>query len=383
MAHLEKHPKSGAWIVVWRINGKRQKKYIGKDLTKSQLKSEKADAAKLEADAKRGKGLMTEASRKPKMTFAQFAPLYLAWRETEMPDSYETVSIHINAAIGHFGHLKIADDEATVDRWNDVFNDWVEERSKEVAANTIWGEWKDVKACLYRAARTGGAPEGRRWNLCNTSPVVNRVLGGNGESDSDEKIAFKPEQLNAIYKADPERAAIWRFLANTGLRRSELCVLPLDNVELGDKARVRVVHDPDAGLKVKGKKRKSKSRSIPLNAEAKAARDEILANHDGGELFLPKMHPRTWTKQFAEVLRVAKVERGTLHSLRHTFISRAANNGAAIHLVRLWAGHTTLETTLKYLHKNESYEWIEMDKMLATEAANEKVVALDAYRKAS
>jgi hypothetical protein len=51
--------------------------------------------------------------------------------------------------------------------------------------------------------------------------------------------------------------------------------------------------------------------------------------------------------------------------------------------VRLWAGHPTLETTLKYLHKNESYEWIEMDKMLETEASNEKVVALDAYRKAS
>ena len=71
-------------------------------------------------------------------------------------------------------------------------------------------------------------------------------------------------------------------------------------------------------------------------------------------------------------------------SLRHTFISRAANNGAAIHLVRLWAGHAKLETTLKYLHTNESYEYLEMDKMLAIEKANEKkVVALDEYRKAS
>ena len=78
------------------------------------------------------------------------------------------------------------------------------------------------------------------------------------------------------------------------------------------------------------------------------------------------------------------VPHGTLHSLRHTFISRAANNGAAIHLVRLWAGHAKLETTLKYLHVNESYEYLEMDKMLANEKANEKkVVALDEYRKAS
>ena len=45
--------------------------------------------------------------------------------------------------------------------------------------------------------------------------------------------------------------------------------------------------------------------------------------------------------------------------------------------------HTTLEPALNHLHNNESYKWIEMDKMLATEAANEKVVALDAYRNAS
>jgi len=46
-----------------------------------------------------------------------------------------------------------------------------------------------------------------------------------------------------------------------------------------------------------------------------------------------------------------------------------------------WAWH---ETTLKYLHVNESYEYLEMDKMLANEKANEKkIVALDEYRKAS
>ena len=101
-------------------------------------------------------------------------------------------------------------------------------------------------------------------------------------------------------------------------------------------------------------------------------------------MFLPKMHPRTWTAKFDKARQAAGLERGTLHSLRHTFISRAANNGTAIHLVSKWAGHSDLATTLKYLHVNESYEYLEMDKMLANEKANEKkVVALDEYRKAS
>ena len=81
--------------------------------------------------------------------------------------------------------------------------------------------------------------------------------------------------------------------------------------------------------------------------------------------------------------KAAGMARGTLHSLRHTFISRAANNGAAIHLVSKWAGHSDLATTQKYLHTNQSYEYLEMDKMLENEKAIEKIVALDEYRKAS
>ena len=66
-----------------------------------------------------------------------------------------------------------------------------------------------------------------------------------------------PEQLEAIYEADPDMAPYWRFLANTGLRLGEFSVLPVANVDTVDKdpkARVRVVHDPDAGLKVKGQR---------------------------------------------------------------------------------------------------------------------------------
>ena len=384
MAWLERHKKSDAWIVFWRINGKKQRKYIEGKPSKDELKAEKAEAAKIEANAKMGKMLPAAQSNRKAMTFAQFAPLYLEWRKVHMPDSYETVSIRINAALDTFGPLRIADDQPTIDRWNDVFNNWVTRRATEVEGATLWGEWKDIKAALYRAARTGGKTEGRRWNLCATSPAANLVIGGDGSSVSDEKVAFTPDELDAIYAADPVLAPVWRFLANTGLRRSELSVLPVKNVDLDDeKARVRVVHDPEAGLKVKGASGRAKSRSVPLNTEARAARDQILADHDGSSLFLPQMHPRTWTKKFAKAVQAAGLDRGTLHSLRHTFISRAANNGVALHLVSKWAGHSELATTMKYLHVNEDYEWIEMQKMLSNEAANEKVVALDEYRKAS
>lgn len=52
-------------------------------------------------------------------------------------------------------------------------------------------------------------------------------------------------------------------------------------------------------------------------------------------------------------------------------------------MVQKWAGHSKIETTLGYLHVNEACEYLEMDKMLQTESANENIVALDEYRKAS
>ena len=52
-------------------------------------------------------------------------------------------------------------------------------------------------------------------------------------------------------------------------------------------------------------------------------------------------------------------------------------------MVQKSAGHAKIETTLGYLHINEDYEYLEMNKMLERESANEKIVALDEYRKAS
>jgi len=75
---------------------------------------------------------------------------------------------------------------------------------------------------------------------------------------------------------------------------------------------------------------------------------------------------------------IAKIAQGLFSSSRVPAI-----NGTALHLVSKWASHSNLATTQKYLHMNEDYEYLEMDKMLANEKANEKVVALDEWRKAS
>ena len=378
MAWLEKHKLSGGWVVVSRLGGKRVKNYLG-NVAKKEAEAEKAIATAREKEAKAGRPVIAPSNAPPKArTYAEWVPEYLEWRKEAMPDSYETVSIHIESGLGWFGSLKIADDLVTLDAWNEAFNKWESERSKLVAAETLKGEWKDIKASLYRAARSGGKKAGRRWNLTNTSPAAGLVLGLAETEGKKEKRIFSPEELERIYAADPENAAVWKFIVNTGLRRSEAEVLPKAMVESdADRAKVRVSHNPGEGLNVKS----GKSRSVPLNREARAARDEVLANPYPGDRFFPEWHKRTWTKKFNIARAAAGIKSGTLHSLRHTFISRAANNGVPIHLVMKWAGHSLLKTTMGYLHINEDYEWLEMDKMLNSESG--KIIKLDNMRKAA
>lgn len=40
------------------------------------------------------------------------------------------------------------------------------------------------------------------------------------------------------------------------------------------------------------------------------------------------------------------------HALRHTFITELANRGTPVHVIRLLAGHKSLDTTLRYMHVN-------------------------------
>lgn len=377
MAYLEKHTKSKAWIVISRINGKKIKKYLGK-VDKGVAEAEKALATAREKEAKIGRLPAPEKNKAKAVTLREWLPEFLRWRSKVYASSDETFVRDLKVALDFFGDLPIADDYPTVDRWNAAFNKWETERREEVAVVTLKSEWKNIKAALYRAARTGGKKEGKRWNLSTTSPIAEIVIAASAKDINKKKKIFSPEELEKIYKVNPYHAPIWKFIANTGLRREEARTLPRALVETNaDRARVIVSHDPDAGLDVKT----GLSRSVPLNREARDARDELMGLPHTGDKFFPEWHRRTWTKHFERDRVAAGIGHGTLHGLRHTFISRAVNNGVPIHLAMKWAGHKKMETTLGYLDTPEGYEWLAMEKMLESEKG--KVIELDKMRRAA
>ena len=127
--------------------------------------------------------------------------------------------------------------------------------------------------------------------------------------------------------------------------------MPVSDVR---RPRYRPPTVPSGAKADKGSKKTligKRQRSIPLNEAAQEARDRIIFNRRDDERFMLPQSRSWWGHHFVRVARRAGVEEGTFNSLRHTFISRAANSGnIPIDVVRSWAGHRYLKTTQRYLH---------------------------------
>jgi integrase/recombinase XerD len=55
---------------------------------------------------------------------------------------------------------------------------------------------------------------------------------------------------------------------------------------------------------------------------------------------------------FAQLYRAAGIEGATSHSGRRSFLTKLANQGTAIHLLKTLAGHRSISTTAAYLYSN-------------------------------
>jgi integrase/recombinase XerD len=79
-------------------------------------------------------------------------------------------------------------------------------------------------------------------------------------------------------------------------------------------------------------------RSYPFFASQKSAKSGFSAN--------------SLAQTLALFYRAAGVEGASSHSGRRSFLTRLANQGTAIHLLKALAGHRSISTTAAYLYTN-------------------------------
>lgn len=145
--------------------------------------------------------------------------------------------------------------------------------------------------------------------------------------------------LREVAKSDPLDGAIVVLLLDAGLRVSELVSLTWGAVAISERK---------GELTVVGKGRKR--RTIHLSREARA----LLEAHKETCAALPTdqvvgLGPRAIERRVERLGRRARVEPLSPHDLRHTFCRRLAESGSKLQEIASLAGHTSLETTRRYV----------------------------------
>lgn len=201
--------------------------------------------------------------------------------------------------------------------------------------------------------------------LIRTNPVSDTVLPENDAEEAvplthEEEAKFvefckQPPRLTATGKQNkrdlqnqPLKDALL-FILRTGLRKSECLNLTWEDWN-------------DQMIHVRGTKNDAADRMVPLNIEAV----EILQRRNAdrqGNLVFTQMNGRPIDEH--NILQYMKEKFGhTVHELRHTFCTRAAQAGVNPKVLQTITGHKKLETLLKiYTHVTEQDQVNAIDKI--------------------
>lgn len=256
-----------------------------------------------------------------------FAEEYLAWYQAEYPSSYpRTEGACRNYLLPALGHLALGNIA------RHILEKYKAARRPNAKPATVKKELNIIQAMLNKAVEWEYLP-------------ANRARGVKAPQDLDAQPApcYTAEELGRIYAQSPDKWAIWKLIANTGLRRTEALNLKWENVQ-GDT--LYVISTPTARSK------SGRYRVIPLSP---GAREALAALKSPSPHVLPRMVPWSLSRAFRHVLRRAGLP-GSLHALRHTFCSHLVMRGVDLRTVQELAGHATITITMKqYVHLSQGH----------------------------
>ncbi len=108
--------------------------------------------------------------------------------------------------------------------------------------------------------------------------------------------------------------------------------------------------------RIEGSPKSRKPRSVPLTARLRDALKAIRSTKLRGPYVLSRAKdgvafgPEYLNEAMDRFARKAKLTECGWHTLRHTFITRLAMRGAPAKTIQELAGHSSLATTMRYMH---------------------------------
>ena len=263
---------------------------------------------------------LLHAHRRPAPRFDHFVKQYQLWHQAEYPDStyrvQQIIDDHLEPEFGltPLNLLSVEKVEA-----------WKNKRRFAVAAQTVEKELRVLFAIINRAIEL---------KVISENPVA--AVKAPKILDSKPHHWYRAHELPRLYEQSAY-GPIWKFLANTGLRRGES--LHLRRLWITDAVRIQSTGEE--------RTKSGEWRKIPLSDGAK---DALALIPERGPYLLPRIAPESLSRAFARDARAAGLG-GSLHSLRHTYICHLLLAGETMRTVQLYAGHAHQSTTEKYAYQ--------------------------------
>lgn len=342
MARLR--PRGKYWEIVWSgpdINPQTGKKArhshslgrrdeIPKDLAEDALR-------KLQHDLFReGNGLSVPDSP----TVLGWAEDYLTWHALQWPAShFRTRQVMEQHVLPGWEFKRL--DEITDRDVEDKVATW---RGAGYMDHTIIKHLRVTKAFFTRAVEK---------KLLAESPAA--MVDPPKVLDSAPPLYYEHDELASLYLASsfdawhPEapqhaqwHAPAWKLYANTGLRCREGLILKKHWLK-GDVIRILSTGEE--------RTKSGKWREVPLFPGAREALEALDAILGEDRLYvLPQVTRTSMSRAAAKCIERADLP-GSLHTLRHTFISHLAMDpNVPVGTIKDWAGHASITTTEIYMH---------------------------------
>jgi integrase len=310
----------------------------------------------------RGKKNVGTVIGNPAMTFRQLVEQWKVVRDSRVRASTaEAQEMHLRLHIlPVLGSRKVRDiSRATVLQWQAGLKR-ADGQSGAPASGTINLVRATLSSVLDHAVSAGVIAV----NPCKTLTRADKPKGG----DKREKMIASPEELDAIIASVGRRAwmaDVIEVALALALRLGETCALNWRDVDFENNL-ITVARSVSKKNGSVGPTKNGKAETILLTPSARKvlARMHLAAGRpESGPVFASLgqveggyRHPSTVERGFADALRRSGVEkRLSMHCLRHTTISRLANDPRVpLAWTQRFARHSSITITEQYIHAVEN-----------------------------
>lgn len=318
MASLRKRGKN--YYCYWREGGKHYQKSVGPDLRFARIKQ--GEIEKRIIDKKSG--------QHRSIPWDEFTRKFLTFSE---PNVAKDTIVRIKVVFNNINKtIKI---RMLSDLTPELLEEYKLARKNDgIQGSTINRELTTIKTALKQAVEWGYASS-NVWGV-RKMPEVKK-----------HPVFFTEQDLCAMLKvSDPYWKAVIHLGVYAGLRRGEMLHLTWDDVDF-DRGVIRVAPNEDWHPKDR------EAREIPIHP----ALEEYLK--DWKKLFDKKESNNVipwvgkhniFSRNFSRILHRAELEKGSLHTLRHSFASHLAMRGVDLLRIGQMMGHSSVTTTQLYAH---------------------------------